>query len=68
MPTTGNDGFMTEVVCSSTTFADGITSGIYSPSSEYSLYPGEYATGYMASGSIYGTNYLGGRHEHSPER
>lgn len=60
MPTTGNDGFMTEVVCSSTTFANGITSGIYSPSSEYSLYPGEYATGYMASGSIYGTNYLGG--------
>ena len=61
-PTTGEDGFMTEIVCEAITFEDGISSGTYKPIEYGYLYPGNYATGYMnfTSGQIYGTNYLGG--------
>lgn len=60
-PLSGPDGFTTEIVAESTSFEEGIPTGTYEAGASVStLYPGEYMTGFMDGGYLFGTNYVGG--------
>lgn len=59
-PTTGDDGMDIDMVVEGMSYSDGIPTGTYTAATSDYPYPGEYAQGYLSSGMLGGTIYLGG--------